>query len=283
MFATDLENPWIAAVRQAPRRAPAAIIAAVGLVIPGALLFGSRGAVWNGPEGLSNLVVFACLAVAAVIGALLEGRRLWPRETYGLAAVIGGLALGLGSVLACVAVASIAGAPGVITAPSGVPVEGLIAAILVAALGAAAQEVFFRGWLQPTLCAGWGAWFGILFTAAAFVAFHVAAGPQGVLGSVNLLLTGLLLGLLALRSGGLAAPVAAHVIWAWCSFTGVGLSAPGPIVEVQLRGPALWSGGDQGLGGSLAATLVLAALLVSLLTVKAHLIAPPTASRETTL
>ena len=274
MYAADLANPWIMSVRQAPRRAPAAIVAVVALVLPGVLLFAGRATESIAGRTVSDLIVFACLALAAVIATRLEGRRLWPRETYGLAAVIGGLALGLGAVFACAAVAFIAGATGVLAGPSDLPNGALAAAVLVAALGAAAQELFFRGWVQPGLCADWGVWPGLLLTAGAFAVLHVAAGLQGAVPAINLLLAGLLLGLLALRSGGLAASVAAHLTWVWSAFAGLALSPNGPIAQVRLSGPALWSGGDKGLGGSLAATAVLSALLASLMTVRSRVSAP---------
>ncbi|HSZ51615.1 MAG TPA: CPBP family glutamic-type intramembrane protease [Caulobacteraceae bacterium] len=274
MFAADFANPWIMSVRQARRRTPAAVVAIVGLIFPGALLFVGHATASIAGQAPSDLIVFACLAIAAIVATRLEGRRLWPRETYGLAAVIGGVALGLGAVFACAAVASIAGAVGVITGPSSLPAGPLAAAILIAALGAAAQEMFFRGWIQPVLCAAWGAWPGLFLTAAAFAVFHVAAGPQGPLAVVNLLLAGLLLGLLALRSGGLATSTAAHLMWTWSAFAGVALSPTGPIAQVRLSGPTLWSGGDQGLGGSLATTAVLVVLLASLQTVKPRVVAP---------
>ncbi|MBV8684654.1 MAG: CPBP family intramembrane metalloprotease [Caulobacteraceae bacterium] len=268
MFATDPENPWITAVRNAPRRAPAALVGAIGLVVPGALLFASRASASVVPDVFSDSLLFGVLALAAFIGTRLEGRRLSPRETYGAAGVIAGLALGLGAVFACAAVATIAGANGMILGPPRLPVGPLLAAILVAALGAVAQEVFFRGWIQPLLCASWGVWSGLVATAAAFLAFHVAAGVHGLVGGLNVLLAGLLLGLLALRSGGLAASVATHLIWVWTAFGGLGFSPQGLIGQVQLSGPALWSGGDQGLGGSLATTAVLLVLVASILTVK---------------
>jgi uncharacterized protein len=273
MFAADLENPWIVAALRAPRRAPPVLVAAGGVAIAGVLVVAGRAAAPAVGVVLANLIVFAGLAVVAVVATRREGRRLWPREIYGAGAVIGGLALGLGAVFAAVALASMAGAATVIISPPSAPLGVFAAAILVAALAAVAQEVFFRGWMQPVLCAACGAWPGLLFVAAIFAAFHVAAGVHGALVSVNLALASLLLGLLALRSGGLAASTAAHLAWIWTGFAGLSPLSAGRVVEVTLQGPALWSGGAQGPGGSLAVTAVLIALVLSLAMVKPQIVA----------
>ncbi|HEY2050705.1 MAG TPA: CPBP family glutamic-type intramembrane protease [Caulobacteraceae bacterium] len=275
MFAADLDNPWIIASRQAPRRPPATLVALIGAIVAGALVFASRAVAPAAGQVVSSFITFVGLALAAIVATRLEGRRLWPHEAFGPAAAFGGLAMGLGAVFACAAVASIAGASGMIMGPPLVPPGVIVTALLVAALGAAAQEMFFRGWIQPVLGAAWGVWPGLLVTAAAFAAFHVAAGAHGPLVVGNLLLTGVLLGLLALRSGGLAAPTAAHLMWTWTGFIGPASSPEGVLAQVRLHGPALWTGGDQGLAGSLAVTAVLLVLGATILTVRPQAVVAP--------
>jgi membrane protease YdiL (CAAX protease family) len=125
-----------------------------------------------------------------------------------------------------------------------------------------AEEVFFRGWLQPLLCARWGPWFGLATTAALFGALHLIAGVHGPLAVANVFLAGLLFGLLALRSGGILAPLAAHFAWNWTESGLLGL-APAPmdsLFHLRLGGAALWSGGADAMDGSLGPTLVLLVL-----------------------
>ena len=93
MFAADLENPWIVAVQQARRRPRAVLVLLAGVAIAAALLFARLTAVPLAGEILPNLLVFPGLALAAVIATRLEGRRVWPEETFGVATVVGGLAL----------------------------------------------------------------------------------------------------------------------------------------------------------------------------------------------
>jgi membrane protease YdiL (CAAX protease family) len=170
------------------------------------------------------------------------------------------------------------GAVGMIIAPPAFPTAALAAGMLLAALGAATQEMFFRGWIQPVLGAAWGVWPGLFVTSLAFAAFHVAAGAHGPLVVLNLLLAGLLLGLLALRSGGLMTSSAAHLIWAWTGFAGLATSPVQLTIQVRLRGPVLWSGRDAGLGGSLAVTAVLLILLLAIVTLRSEADGAPTAS-----
>jgi uncharacterized protein len=281
MFAADLENPWILAVLRAPRRAPAALVAIGGVAVAAALTFAGRASAAVVGPTLAGLAVFAGLVAVAVAAARGEGRRLWPREVYGAGALVGGLALGLGALFAGAALASKTGAASVALNPAGAPMSPFAAAVLIAGLGAVAQEMFFRGWMQPALCAAWGAWPGLLFVAALFTAFHIAAGAHGAFVIVNLALAGLLFGLLSLRSGGLAASSAAHLVWAWTGFAGLTVVPAGQLFEVAIRGSAPWSGGGQGLGGSLAVTAVLVVLLLTLVIVKPEVRSGATAAAAT--
>src|SRR5258708_6682229 len=90
------------------------------------------------------------------------------------------------------------GLVGGLPAPWPSPVGALVLGAVLVLVQSVAEEAFFRGWLQPVLCASWGAWAGLLLTAAAFALLHIIAGAHGVLAVVNLFLGGLLFGLLAL-------------------------------------------------------------------------------------
>ena len=52
----------------------------------------------------------------------------------------------------------------------------------------AAEELYFRGWLQPLLCARWGVWAGVIVTALLFAGLHVAGGARAPMSLLNLLL-----------------------------------------------------------------------------------------------
>jgi membrane protease YdiL (CAAX protease family) len=134
----------------------------------------------------------------------------------------------------------------------------------------ASEELLFRGWVQPVLVRGWGPAAAILITALAFAALHVAGGARTPLTLVNLMLGGILFGLLAWRSGGLAAPIAAHAGWNWAEAILFGLDPNpgaggfGAIHDLDLLGTAWWGGSAEGLNASLAMTLTLVALILPL-------------------
>jgi membrane protease YdiL (CAAX protease family) len=151
--------------------------------------------------------------------------------------------------------------------------QGFIAlGLAIALLGVLAEELLFRGWLQPALEDRVGPQWAVLLSAVAFSAFHLwAGGATDAISLANLLLGGLWFGLLAQRSGGLVAPIAAHLGWNVAEDIGFGL-VPNPGVgelgalsNHQMVGPAIWGGSEEGINASIAMTLVLAALVIPLL------------------
>jgi membrane protease YdiL (CAAX protease family) len=168
--------------------------------------------------------------------------------------------------LAAVAVAAAAGAIATGAAPAASPPSGAIVfGLVVVAIQSISEEAFFRGWLQPILCADWGVRVGLLVTSAMFGGLHIIAGAHGPLAVVNLFLGGLLFGLLALRTGSLVVPAAAHFAWNWTESGVLGLAEDpsGSLINLKLTGQPLWNGGADTMNGSLATSLVLTALVVA--------------------
>jgi membrane protease YdiL (CAAX protease family) len=86
----------------------------------------------------------------------------------------------------------------------------LVVIVLTSPIQAAAEEIFFRGYLLQAL----GSlivrpWFGVVASALVFALLH---GTQNVPLFIDRLAFGLLAGLLVWRTGGLEAGIAAHVI-----------------------------------------------------------------------
>jgi hypothetical protein len=147
--------------------------------------------------------------------------------------------------------------------------------VLLLGLGAivvqvVAEEVYFRGWLEPALTRRWGWTAGIVAAALAFAALHVAGGARAPISLVNLFLGGLMFGLFAARGGGLAAAVGAHLAWNAVEQLGYGLDPNpgvgsfGSLANLELAGAAIWGGSDQGLNGSIGMTIALLAIVVPL-------------------
>lgn len=178
----------------------------------------------------------------------------------------GGLALGIAIVAPAVAVAVAAG--GLRYAPEdGGWIEyaamgcwtGLI--LLVAAAG---EEILVRGYPLRVLAERWGRWPALAVTSASFSALHGANPGVGGVALLNILLAGVLLGLVCLKTGDLWWATGMHAGWNLATGFLADLPVSGirlvdaPLVEVSAAGAALWTGGDFGLEGGLAATLALA-------------------------
>ena len=289
MLRADFANPWVRSVDEAGRPAPAwlilllATVLVTAVVLGGPLvatsaisavapLLGELAEDWSraASAGVFYLLVFAPLLVLPFIAARVERRRIWLTGRKPVAAGVLGLLMGCGGLAASVAIAAAAGAimPGQVPAT---PLVALTAGVAVIGFQTTAEEVCFRGWLQPVLCARWGPWAGGAVTAVLFAGLHMIGGGVTLLTALNLLLGGLFFGLLALRTGGLWAPVTAHLGWNWSEAGGLGLEPDpgvgplGTVLDYDLTGPLLWSGAEARLNGSLATTLVLAVLTAGLL------------------
>lgn len=137
-----------------------------------------------------------------------------------------------------------------------------VAIVVTSPLQAAAEEYFFRGYLMQALSPiVRGPWFGIVASAALFAAFH---GTQNLPLFLDRFGFGLLAGVLALKTGGLEAGIAAHVVNNICAFGYAGLTSTIATVKAtQVIGwvdagwdllgfglfalAAIWLGGRMGL------------------------------------
>ncbi len=134
----------------------------------------------------------------------------------------------------------------------------------------AAEEVLFRGWLQPALVERIGPVAGVLVGAVLFAGFHLTAGAMGPLALANITLGGVWFGLLALRSGGIVAPLAAHFAWNLVEDMALGLTPNpgagplGSLIDLDLTGGAWWGAQPDGLNASIGTTAVLLALILPL-------------------
>lgn len=220
-------------------------------------------------EALLILVLFAGLALVATVGARFFGQAIgWGSRPYraapaGLAAGVAGLTLAFG----------LAGLAGAVVLPATVaPLQPtlILAGMLLTLFQTSVEELYFRGWMQPGLIAGWGRWPGLTAAAAAFAALHLASGTQP-LGLVTIFLAGLWFGLLAQRSGGIALSIGAHFGWNGAEefLFGItpnpGSGSFGSLLDYDFAGPVWWGGSPEALNASLAAMCVLAALALATL------------------
>jgi membrane protease YdiL (CAAX protease family) len=98
----------------------------------------------------------------------------------------------------------------------------LIVIVLTSPLQAAAEEIFFRGYLMQALGSLVARpWFGVVVSSVLFALLH---GTQNLPLFVDRLAFGLLAGVLVWRTGGLEAGIAAHVVNNVCAYVFAGLT-----------------------------------------------------------
>lgn len=238
-------------------------------------LIGPARATGDAPlaETLFTLIIYGPLVVIAAVGGAIERRNPLALGARPAANLVLGLVAGIAGLTVAVAYAQLAGAlsdgPGAGAEAAVLPFT-LLWGVAVVAVQAGAEEVFFRGWLQPALTSRWGWVAGIVASALAFAALHVAGGARAPISLLNLFLGGLTFGLFAARGGGLAAAFGAHWAWnaseqlGWGLDPNPGIGSFGALIDKELAGRAIWGGSNDGLNGSFGMTVALLAILVPL-------------------
>ena len=219
-------------------------------------------------------ILFVPLILLSVLLGLLGRHRVLRAGENPLRWLAVGLVIGAGGLATCVAYAWLNGS--LRRVPIEASVENhLLLSTAIVLLGVAAEELLFRGWLLGALEDMLGSSWAVLLSAIAFSGFHWWAGgaTADVVSLANLMLGGLWFGLLAVRSGGILAPMAAHFAWNASESIGFGLDPNpgvddlGALANYDLVGLPIWGGSPEGLNASIAMTLVLAALVIPLLPV----------------
>jgi len=219
---------------------------------------------WLG-EGWWRLI--SALGLALFMGRFLDHE---PTETMGLdrpqAGRDGllGAALGLGTMglVGALFVALGWANPGQGTAGVGdLLLDGI--ALLPAAI---AEEIAFRGYLLRVFAEWRGPLVGGAVTSVLFALFHGLNPHVGPLGLVNILLAGAVFALAVERTGTLWLAVGYHFLWNLTQGPILGMPVSGMgwqgLLDFEVSGPAVWTGGPFGPEGGLMATLV---VLISVL------------------
>ena len=128
-----------------------------------------------------------------------------------------------------------------------------------------AEEIAFRGYIRTTLSRALGPRAAVLIAAVLYAVYRAALGPASLLGALNALLAGLILGALALSSGTLWVPVIARWVWVLIQAAIFSLPVSGEVMEgifVTHLAPSVWLGGAAGVEASLLSFVALATGLV---------------------
>ena len=186
----------------------------------------------------------------------------WVRDTL-FGTLVGGVAVcvaGLAGLAAGSYRFSFAGAAG-----GGVP-KTLVVSFVIFVLGAAAEEMIFRGYPLQTLMRSWPLWVALLPATAPFALVHLA-NPNVAPGFtfVNTALAGVWLGVAYWRTRSLWFPLGLHFGWNWVQgavlgspVSGIKGITPHPLLSFADAGPAWLGGGAYGIEGGAVCTLALA-------------------------
>lgn len=238
---------------------------------------------------LFDLLVFGPLIAIAVVLGLLSRKPVLRAGTRPVLWTFAGLAWGTVAIASTTGFAWLSGGLHPAVNPLPVVPRLIMIGIALTVLQAGAEEVLFRGWLQPALIERIGRSWGVLAGAVIFAGFHALAATNDPISLANLVLGGLWFGLLALRSGGILAPLAAHFAYNVIEDCGLGLvpnGGPngwvgplGALHDLDLIGAPLWGSTAEGLNASLGTTAALVALILPLLPKPARSTPPRTVAR----
>lgn len=226
-------------------------------------------------------ILFVPLIILSLLLGLLGRHRVLRAGENPFRWILVGLLIGSGGLATCVFYAWLNG--GLIRVAIEPQAQNyLLLSTAIVLLGVTAEELLFRGWLLSALQDMLGSSWAILLSAFAFSGFHWWAGgaEADVVSLANLMVGGLWFGLLAVRSNGILAPMAAHFAWNASESIVFGLDPNpgvddlGALANFDLVGMPMWGGTAEGLNASIAMTLVLAALVVPLLPVFSRSKAP---------
>ena len=217
-------------------------------------------------------VLFVPLILLSLFLGLIGRHRVLRAGEYPLRWILIGLLIGSGGLATCVFYAWLNGSL-IRVAIEPQAQNYLLLSTAIVLLGVTAEELLFRGWLLSALQDMLGSSWAILLSALAFSGFHWWAGgaEADVVSLANLMVGGLWFGLLAVRSKGILAPMAAHFAWNASESIVFGLDPNpgvddlGALTNFDLVGTPMWGGSAEGLNASIAMTLVLAALVIPLL------------------
>ena len=217
-------------------------------------------------------VLFVPLILLSLFLGLIGRHRVLRAGEYPLRWILIGLLIGSGGLATCVSYTWLNGSL-IRVAIEPQAQNYLLLSTAIVLLGVTAEELLFRGWLLSALQDMLGSSWAILLSALAFSGFHWWAGgaEADVVSLANLMVGGLWFGLLAVRSKGILAPMAAHFAWNASESIVFGLDPNpgvddlGALTNFDLVGTPMWGGSAEGLNASIAMTLVLAALVIPLL------------------
>jgi membrane protease YdiL (CAAX protease family) len=152
---------------------------------------------------------------------------------------------------------------GGVSAAVGVPTARLVLSV---AIGAAAEEMVFRGFLLRRLQRRLGAAWAVFILGSLFGVFHAMTPNASWVSVGTIALAGWLFGALAIRSGSLWMPICLHASWNWFEGYVWGEPVSGKAAGVgwlvrEGFDASVWTGGKYGPEASIQTAVLLALVL----------------------
>ncbi len=183
-----------------------------------------------------------------------------------------GMALGVGLIGSVFAILLVTG--NIVVVDIQAPGTGFAYAAAVMIMVGIGEELVMRGYIQGNLMASMNKYVALLVTSALFGASHLLNPNASVLGTVNIVLAGFLLGIYYVHRQNLWLPIGMHFTWNLFQGSVFGSHVSGVTVEsifsFDTVGSDLLTGGSFGFEASLVTTVVIVAATVAL-----HLIYRP--------
>lgn len=218
----------------------------------------------------SLVALLPALLVGWLCGKFLEGlpfralgawfTKFWFRN-LGAGILIGAATLTL-AILIAFAFSGLRFAVNPVDTP--VLISSLAISLAIFAVGAAAEEAVFRGYILQTLNRSGLAWLGITLTSIFFGFVHWGNPNANVISTLNTMLAGVWFGVAYLKTRDLWFVWGMHLMWNWMqgSFFGIEVSGLTDLVSVPLlkeidSGPTWLTGETYGIEGGIASTIAL--------------------------
>lgn len=152
------------------------------------------------------------------------------------------------------------------TADSAAMIKSLVVSLIVLAVGAAAEEALFRGYILQTFARSGLAALAIALTSVFFGAVHAGNPNADVLPVINTMLAGVWFGVAYLKTRDLWFVWGMHLMWNWVLGAVFGIEVSGiktlvsaPVLREIDSGPAWLTGEVYGIEGGIVTTVALIA------------------------
>ena len=243
-------------------------VAFVALSLTSVLVPGAGSALSLLANGIATLV--PALAIAWLCGKYLDHvpfRALGAWFTRGwLGHLVAGVFVGAVTLALAVGIAVIFGGLSFKAneAPWNAIAMSLLGSLVVFAVGAAGEEVVFRGYILQTLSRSGLAWLGIALTSLFFGVVHLFNPNPTAISTIDTILAGIWFSVAYLKTRDLWFVWGMHLIWNWMLHSIFGIEVSGltdiaaaPLLKEIDAGPAWLTGSNYGIEGGIASTIAL--------------------------